>query len=321
MNNTNSILEPRLSEYLKRKKFYEDNDITATSISLEKQYMITKDDLHRIKQYNQKEKSNTEQIQLPSSNYNQVNDLINFQHSKFPSSQIVDKRLDRLNQKIKREKDANNQRYNTQNLQNSYDMYSRDFSSTTSKDFENEFTLDNIRDDVNKINDNEYESNSTFNTHELVNPPTSHQYHVTPSIVYNQQLHYQRDDSQKKLLGAGYTYRKTAIPYFEKQNQFDIDNKVNIPANNCRKDAIENLYSGVSEMTGGPLKNIDFENYIKYSYPTSKARSRGFENPFENQFQYIDDDIQNPDHVVSDRPTSTRLDNRTMARPKKRDIY
>ena len=102
MNNTNSTLEPRLSEYLKRKKFYEDNDITATSISLEKQYMITKDDLHRIKQYNQKEKSNHDQIQLPSHNYNQVNDLINFQHSKFPSSQIVDKRLDRLNQKIKR---------------------------------------------------------------------------------------------------------------------------------------------------------------------------------------------------------------------------
>jgi len=340
MNNTNSTLEPRLTEYIKRKKFYELNNITNTAISLERQYMITKDDLHLIKEYNKNQQYNQDYINLPTENYEKDTDLISFKQTNFPSTQIVDPRLNRINQKIKKEKDANKFRYNTSNLQRSYDMYSRDFSSTTSKDFENEFNLDNIRDDLSKVdngNTNVYESNSLFNTHELVNPdkfeknvnyisprlPSQHQYHVTPSIVYNQKLHYQRDDSQQNLLGSGFTYRKANIPNFEKQHQFDLDTRNSIPAMSMksRKSEAENLYTGVAELTGGPLKNIDYENYIKYGYPTSKSKSLGYENPFENQFQYIDDDIQNPDHVVFDRPTPTRLENRVIARPKKRDIY
>ena len=340
MNNTNSTLEPRLTEYIKRKKFYELNNITNTAISLERQYMITKDDLHLIKEYNRNQQNDQEYINLPTENYEKDTDLISFKQTKFPSTQIVDPRLNRINQKIKKERDANKFRSNTSNLQRSYDMYSRDFSSTTSKDFENEFNLDNIRDDLSKVDNgdtNVYESNSSFNTHELVNQnkfdknvnyisprlPSQHQYHVTPSIVYKQKLHYQRDDSQQNLLGSGFTYRKANIPNFEKQHQFDLDTRNSIPAMSMksRKSEAENLYTGVAELTGGPLKNIDYENYIKYGYPTSKSKSLGYENPFENQFQYIDDDIQNPDHVVFDRPTSTRLENRVIARPKKRDIY
>jgi hypothetical protein len=311
--------------------------------------MITKDDLRLIKEYNKKDNEVNEYINLPTDsfkknrhyitneddseligtfktkqNFEHDNDLIDFKSSPFPMSQIVDPRLNRINQKIKREKDANKYRHNVTNLQRSYDMYSRDFSSTTSKDFENEFNLDNIRDDLSRIEDHEYEANSKFNTHELVNPPSQHQYNVPPSIAYKQQLHYQRDDSQNSqqdLLGSGFTYRKAKIPNFENQHKFDLDSRMSIAAMNCRKESAENLYSGVAELTGGPLKNIDYENYIKYGYPTSKARSLGFENPFENQFQYIDSDIQNPDHCVFDRPTATRLDNRVMARPKKRDIY
>jgi hypothetical protein len=81
------------------------------------------------------------------------------------------------------------------------------------------------------------------------------------------------------------------------------------------------LYEGASELNNAPLKNIDLENYVKYGYPTSKARSLGYENPFEHQFQYIDDDIQNPDHVVFDRPTASRLDNKTQQKFVKRDVY
>ena len=91
--------------------------------------------------------------------------------------------------------------------------------------------------------------------------------------------------------------------------------------NNCRKSDLNMLYEGVAEMTNAPLKNIDFENYVKYGYPTSKARSLGFENPYEHQFQYIDEDIQNPDHVVFDRPVASRLDNKSQQKFKQRDIY
>ena len=97
--------------------------------------------------------------------------------------------------------------------------------------------------------------------------------------------------------------------------------KTHIVSNNCRKSDLNMLYEGVAEMTNAPLKNIDFENYVKYGYTTSKARSLGFENPYEHQFQYIDEDIQNPDHVVFDRPMASRLDNKTQQKFKQRDIY
>ena len=54
MNKSNINLEPRLVEYLKRKQFYEENDINSP-IGLEKQYSITKDDIEKIKKIRAKQ--------------------------------------------------------------------------------------------------------------------------------------------------------------------------------------------------------------------------------------------------------------------------
>jgi hypothetical protein len=316
MNNTNIDLEPRLVEYLKRKKFYEENDINT--VSLEKQYQITKSDLQRINDFYNGERN---YVQRKVVNYDENTDLIDCSKSRFPTNNIYDNRLDRINEKIKREKDANKERIKTDNLKNSYDMYSRNFSSATSMDFNNEFSLDNIRDEMNAELKCNYEANSKFNTHELINQPSKHQYNNPPKIEYNQIQHFQRVgmDDKKCNIGSGYTYRKPETPQFEKTNTFDIDNKINIPSNNCRKNDLNTLYNEFNNV--GNMKNIDFENYVRYGYPTSKARSLGFENPAEHQYQFIDSDIQDPSHVIFDRPISSRLDNKTTARNKTRDIY
>ena len=62
MNNSNYLgLEPRLSEYLKRKAFYEENDVVPP-IPLEKQFSITKKDITIIQQYNDKQQKNNTEI-------------------------------------------------------------------------------------------------------------------------------------------------------------------------------------------------------------------------------------------------------------------
>jgi len=388
MNNFNYLgLEPRLCEYLKRKSFYEDNDVVPP-IPLEKQFSITKKDIQEIQSFKIKQtnKNNTnnknnnvknnsyknnydanlksdflpqkksiafcsdkysehtdsehtdsenesdvepEERIKPRINFDDDSHLVESKKSPFPTQNIYDPRMERINEKMRREKEASKYRGNTANMQKSYDMYSRDFSSASSRDFEGEFSLDNIKAEINNVNGGVYEANSNFNTHELVSPPTTHQYNVPPKIQFNQQLHYQRVPNKRgniqntqNTLGKGYTsYRKPELPRFERQNVIDLDHKVNIVSNNCRKTDLNVLYEGASELNNAPLKNIDLENYVKYGYPTSKARSLGYENPFEHQFQYIDDDIQNPDHVVFDRPTASRLDNKTQQKFVKRDVY
>jgi len=365
MNNSNYFgLEPRLCEYLKRKAFYEENDVIPP-IPLEKQFTITKKDISLIQQFNEKKnnsvknnknnKNNSVKNNSIKNNYDKYNEhtdsenesdsdieseervkprinfdddshLVEYKRSPFPTKNIYDPRMERINEKMRREKEASKYRGNTANMQKSYDMYSRDFSSASSRDFEGEFSLDNIKAEINNVNGGIYEANSNFNTHELVSPPTTHQYNTPPKIQYNQQLHYQRVSNNKQNvqneLGKGYTsYRKPELPRFQRQNVIDLDHKINIVSNNCRKTDLNVLYEGAEELNNAPLKNIDLENYVKYGYPTSKARSLGYENPFEHQFQYIDDDIQNPDHVVFDRPTASRLDNKTQQKFVKRDIY
>jgi hypothetical protein len=326
MNNSNSNLEPRLVEYLKRKKFYEENDITTNNICLEKQYQITKKDIEKINKLNKVNKeSNNDRIyiQKPVKNYDENNDLIDFSKTKtkFEMTNMYDPRLERITEKVKKEKEASKYKYNTTNLQRNYDMYSRDFSSTTSNDFSNEFNLDNIRDELNAPLKNNYEANSNFNTHELISPSSQHQYHNPPVVQRDQRQPYQRTSQPDRGIGSGYSksYRIPETPSFQKSNTFDIDNKITIPANNCRKNDLNTLYNEFN--TFGNMKNIDYENYVKYGYPTSKARSLGFENASEHFYQFIDSDIQDPKHVVSDRPILTRLDNKATARSKQRDIY
>jgi hypothetical protein len=330
MNNTNPQIEPRLAEYLRKKKYYEENNITS-SISLEKQYSISSYDLKKLKKF----MANNTNLSESSDEESDPN-YIEFEKYVFPSTQIKDKRLDRISQKNKRDKDAMLLKNNINELEKTYDMFSRNVSSTTSCDFTGEFTLNNTINENNDLNNDvigfferdnnsNYTSfNNTINPHELRQNTSKHQYNVNSRNDYNKQysqyMHYNQNKNVQNSLGMG--YKKHEYNNISQQRgHFDIDNKVNIPSSTIsRKSVVENTYDDNSSF-GVPLRNIDYENYIKYGNLSSKAKSIGFDSVCNNQFQFIDSDIQNPSHVVNDRPISARLDNTKMARSTNRTIY
>lgn len=58
---------------------------------------------------------------------------------------------------------------------------------------------------------------------------------------------------------------------------------------------------------------------MQFGMPYHTRKSYGYSNPFESYFDYIDGEIQNPDHVVLPFPRggeSTRLDNTEQVRKK-----
>src|SRR5690606_237248 len=71
MNNSYMHLEHRLREYIDKKKYYHDNNITVPNI--EKSYNITKSDLNRIKAY------------MNGQTDSHTNDMVDISKSRFPS--------------------------------------------------------------------------------------------------------------------------------------------------------------------------------------------------------------------------------------------
>ena len=327
MNNSNPNIEPRLSEYIRKKKYFEENNIKP-SVPLEKQYSISSHDLTKIRKFISNNTSNNE-----SSDDEDDPNYIEYKISQFPSTQIKDKRLERITQKIKKDRDANIHRHNINDLKKSYDMFTRDVSSTTSCDFTNEFTLNNTFNENNDLNNDImkfFEKNTDFvphsntsNTHELIHPQSNNQYNVNSrndcNKQYNEYMNYNQNKNLQNSIGMG--YKKHESNSFHQNGRFDVDNKINIPSsNNSKKSIIENIYDDNSAF-GVPMKNIDYENYVKYGNMSSKSKSLGFDNVCNNHFQFIDSDIQDPTHVVNDRPISARLENRQMARPTNRKVF
>ena len=326
MNNSNPKIEPRLTEYLRKKKFFEENNITP-SISLEKQYSISSYDLKKIKKFM------ANNIELSDSDEETDPNFIEFEKCVFPSTQIKDKRLDRITQKNNRDKNAMILKNNINELEKTYDMFSRNVSSTTSCDFAGEFTMNNTINENNDLNNDvisffERDNNNNYmsfdNDHELKQNISNNQYNVNSRNEYNKQysqyMHYNQNKNANNCLGMGYKkheYNNTT----QQRGHFDIDNKVNIPSSTFSKKSItENTYDDNSSF-GVPLRNIDYENYIKYGNLSNKGKSVGYDSVYNNHFQFIDSDIQNPLHVVNNRPMSARLDNTKIARPTNRTIY
>ena len=82
------LLEPRLSEYLKKKKYFRDNGIESTT--MEQEYYITNKDMQKIRAYLRGEKCVTN---------NKYQDFVDPTQSEFPSTKIKDKRMERIKKK------------------------------------------------------------------------------------------------------------------------------------------------------------------------------------------------------------------------------
>ncbi len=179
-------------------------------------------------------------------------------------------------------------------------------------------------------NREERELNQTYRT---THPGENYKYqstrqnHTTPKIQYEQRVYNDNHDSfmhhqptLDNIVGDIGNY-KNKINNTYNFNSDEQYGGIIINKNEDKQSDYNRMYGKIPEMTGGDLRNIDIETYIKFGSPTSKARSLGFENPVEHHFSYIDSDIQNPNHVVNDRPELTRLSNKQTVNYKGRKIY
>ena len=324
-------IEPRLQEYLQRKDFFNKNNLDQEN--LEKQYMITNKDKQIINMYlnkNMYRKKDLERnifcdfIEVPKEKQKLESD--NFRQ---------DKRFQRLKNKIEIEKAAQDTRSDISELSRNYDLFN-DSSARGYASMGGNFG--NLEDESTSYFDRVFPK-EPLNVESfpesrklLKQPPNPHMYdkpqtHIEPKIQYNQKVYDKQYDSglsHKPTLGnivddIGSYKKKINNSYnFNSDSQF---NSVVFNKNECRKEELDNMYRNVGEMTGGDLRNIDIETYIKFGSPSSKAKSLGFENPVEHHFSYIDSDIQNPNHVVNDRPQLSRLSNKQNVNYKDRSVY
>ncbi len=323
-------LEPRLQEYLQRKDFFDKNNLSAEL--LEKQYMITNKDKQLINMYFNKNMYRKKDLER-----NVYCDFVEVpkEKPKLESDSFrQDKRFQRLKNKIEMEKAAQSNRTDISELSRNYDIFNN-------KDASIGGNFGNLEDESDSYFDRVFPReplnvDSFPESRKLLRlPPNPHQYeqpmqpqkHTEPKIQYNQRVYNDQYDSYSShkptldnIVGDISSYKnKINNSYnFNSDSKF---NSVKFNTNECRKEQLDNMYSHVGEMTGGDLRNIDIETYIKFGSPTSKAKSLGFENPVEHHFSYIDSDIQDPRHVVNDRPQLSRLSNKQSVNYKGRSVY
>lgn len=278
-------LEPRLLEYLKKKKYFKDNNIESKT--LEKEYSITENDKLKIRSY----------LRGDSAPINRkiFDEYVDISSGDFPSSSFKkDPRFDRIKIKQQKEQDAKNNRNNYEIMSKTYDMYSKEksFASMYGDDFNNE--------------------NDFFNPHVAQQKPHKMTYTnpTQPKSIHNGYLPQKsmvNDDpnSIDSIIGDISSYRKKIDG--SKSAIFYEDF---VP----ERDEFSRTYHNMPFMNGN-RENVDIDSYVKRGETSQKSKTHGFKNPIEHYFSYIGNDIQDPDHVVSNRGQATRLLNHGTARP------
>jgi hypothetical protein len=313
-------LEPRLQEYLNKKDYYEKNGILAEN--LEEEYRITKKDISKIKAYLRKDYSTYDK-----SGYR---DMIDPTESYFPSEKFgKDQRFDRLKKKQERDKEAQEKRHNYDIMTRSYDMYrnDRDFASAFGDDFASKTDtrdyINNSRRNSCSLNINPYEAQPNYNLDSISQNNT---YDVNKPIVENK-------FTQPRSRFNGYVPFEDTIK--EDPNSLDmILNELNnynknvnrvisnpdINTNIKQRETVNDRFN-VPFKSGPQISDIDVDTYCRFGQTPSRAgKSLGYPNPVEHYFDYISNDMQLPEHVVSSRPQDTRHFNKKEARPLNSDM-
>jgi len=293
-------IEPRLAEYYLRKKFNKKNNIENDTI--ERQYQITDYDIKTINDFiktgviasnNLENHLNCEFIEIPN------------EKQKFGSEELMnDYRFQRLKNKYNADNNANVARENISNLSRNYNDFITDYKCP-----------DNQQINQTKINQNSryqtYSNPYLLNKEKPTDVKESWNINKPSKIQLNQVVYDNQYNSYQEHLPSldnildktkKYKQKLNLTNDYLKPSDYEDLNRLNLSMiNNCREEDRNTL-------------NINVENYIKYGNPTSKAKSLGFDNPIEHFFSYIDDSIQDPDHVCFDRPQLTRNMNRKSFR-------
>lgn len=311
-------LEPRLQEYLQRKDFFDKNKLDQ--LILEKQYMITEQDKKLINMYFNKNIYKKKDLER-----NMFSDFVEIKKNSKPDATDEfrnDPRFQRLRNKVAKEKEAQFGRSDISELSRHYDLYNNPQDNKEEDYFDKAFPSHNL--DTDSFNESKFL---------LKQPQNEYQYHhkkeqhVTPKIHYNERVYNSQYDSYTEhkptldnIVGDIGSYRNKINKSYNFNSDADFGGVI-FNTNPCKEGDYMQMYGKVPEMTGSNLNNVDIETYIKFGSPSSKAKSLGFENPVEHHFSYIDSDIQNPAHIINERPQLSRLSNKQSVNYKGRKIY
>lgn len=347
----NIMLEPRLQEYLKKRTYYKTNNIEP-SVPLEMEFMITDSDLNRIRCFLKGDKQIYETNR--QGDFFDSNECVGYDDSKkfnfFPSRELFkeDPHYKLQQKKMARDKQAMEQRHNYENYQfmkpldsNRMNIYNNQISydnstllgSQNSNNFKDSF-------DIPKFLDDGFEMESKYKQNpNLFKNTDTRKYNNPPNTQYRQRVPTLRDNkiddkdciphnnNLNNIIGNLDTYTNSVSMNYQGSNEMDYDNKMVMPNMNSggRKYINTAGYQSIPLMAKDGLRDIEMENLMK-KLPSkdTKKKSYGYSNPAEHYFDYITEDMQQPDHVVLPFPrggSATRQTNKTASRPYKRDIY
>lgn len=282
--NDDISLDPRLVEYINKKKYFQEHNIHATT--LDKEYGITGNDVMKIRSY-----LRGDQKRKKADDPEKYQDLVDPTEATFPSNELKDPRFERYKIKQQKNKDAKIQRHNYGVISGEYDMYRNDrpFASAYGDDF----------------------SKSAFHPQEWFQdskpPGKKVSFHETNTYVNPKSTH------------NGYLARELSIehdPYSVDAMIGKLDNykhKVSQMRNPSEAFDTPKLTSN-KKIMDNKQRNIDVDTYIKFGDTSTKSKTIGYPNPVEHYFGYISRDIQDPDHVVNPRAIPTRIRNKATAR-------
>jgi len=339
----NLTLEPRLQEYWKKISYYKNNNI-APSSNLEKEFGITEEDRMKLKTFLGNRNINfpvtQEKYEVPENQGFQI---------KYEDYK-KDPRYERLQQKLQRDKDANASKYSygkgpeTCGFKNSMNSTSGFTDEQYFQQEEKNHFLDNIP---------PYNSDYALN----VRHKSPRVYDSSPpKIQYKQYLPYSQsgdsrelphDDNLDCIINKLATYRNNTNTIYQYPHDMDHEIKINrnnhleqpAPVQRANKNSL-NVYDtditksyqavplkgrGVNAIGG--TRDFDEVNNVYKGLPErdAKFKSLGYPNYADHSFQYISEDIQDPNHVVLPFPRGgvpSRLENNyRRAKPYKRDVY
>lgn len=338
-------LEPRLQEYIKKKIYYKKNKINPV-VPLEQEFTISREDIRRLKAFRSGDKDiyNYKKQDMFMDEYEET--PFEFDSDKLYKSDI---RYQRFAKKLKKDKEAIKQRYNCDNFDKDYE---NSFNPITDfwNDNENTRLLD-IQDNNRHVNildsrdfnigTNTRRQNTEFNSEYKCNNPkrskltyrNSELPQYTPKIDFRnkiypmqnnrpQQLPIDHNPRLEEIIGQLDSYGNKINSTYQYMSEMDTDFKVTIPnvSSNGKRLVNSSSYRSVPFVRTEGIRDIDAESEMKNSLITRGGKSYGYDNPVEHYYDYISNDIQNPNHVVFDPGRSTRLDNHRIARPYKREI-
>lgn len=311
-------LEPRLQEYIRRKKFNHANNISP-DISEEYEFAITPTDKELIKYY---VSGNTKMYKKTlSSDENKFIEPIVTEYNDNLFKE--DFRYKRLEKKMTSHKQAQKKIQDLSQMDPEYKIF------TNSNPFVEEkrpivpafganapaildgrdFSNDQYRYNVNSYN---HPPKISFNQYVFGQFPHNTEHEVSNAYKVDDAIG-QFDDYGKYLTASSYMKED-----YDKGGYVDLDTHTFVPKirdtsqrDNC------NCYNTVPFMYGGGPADVSVEDALRGGLKDGSKKTIGFKNAFENQFYYISSDITEPNHNVMSMPSATRGTSKVLARPKK----